>query len=200
MKRTVLAVAVFFLFAAMAWAKDDEEHGDGNHKHAVVGVWTMGFCQAAPFNLPFGCTTQLMNFHEDGSVWSSFMFDQDPARFGGLSVGAAGKWHYLGDHRFFVTMLRFANSPSSSTVTPPGNVATILRTDLIVEAHPKSDEAVTTKMVFMYFNSESVPSLPYWVVKKDPYQDEPNQTSPGPSGVPMKRIPSLVPDSPVLLP
>jgi hypothetical protein len=139
-----------------------------------------------------------MNFHEDGSVWSSFMFDQDPARFGGLSVGAAGRWHYLGDHRFFVTMLRFTNSPATSTTVPPGNVATIFRSDLIVEAHPMSDEAVTTKMVFLYFNSESVaPSLPYQVVKKDPYQDQPSLTSPGPSGIPMKRIPSFDPNSPV---
>jgi hypothetical protein len=195
-KRKVLAISLIFLFASMGWAKD------GDPKRAVVGVWTMGFCKAESFldEIPFGCTTQVMNFHEDGSVWSSFMFDQDPVRFGGLSVGAAGNWSYLGNNRFYVTMLRFTNYPSNSSVAP-GNVAFLLRTDLIMEAFPMRDEAVTTKMVFMYFASEpATPYLPYRVVKKDPYQDPPDNTTPGPSGIPMKRVPSFVPDSPVLLP
>ena len=188
MKRTVLAFLALFLWATMALASD------GDPKRAVVGVWTMGFCKAespAPYPLPFGCTTQFVNFQEDGSVWSSYMFDQNQfSNFGGLSVGATGKWYYLGNNRFFVTMLRFINNPAS------GRVAWILRTDFTVEAYPKIDEAVTGKMSLLYFKAMETP--PY-VVKKDPYADDPDETwSNMPAGIPMKRLPSLVPDSPVL--
>jgi hypothetical protein len=188
MKRTVLALMGLFLFAAMALASD------GDPKSAVVGVWTMGFCKAEgppPYPLPFGCTTQFVNFHEDGSVWSSYMFDQNQSsNFGGLSVGATGKWYYLGGNRFFVTMLRFINDHST------GRVAWILRTDFTVEAFPHSDDAVTGKMILLYFEAMQTP--PY-VVRKDPYADEPDQTySNMPMGIPMKRLPSFVPDSPAL--
>ena len=188
MKRTALVFLAIFLFATMALASD------GDPKRAVVGVWTMGFCQAEappPYPLPFGCTTQFVNFHEDGSVWSSYMFDQNKnSQFGGLSVGATGKWYYLGDGRFFVTMLRFINSPTT------GRAAWLLRTDFTVEAFPKMDEAVTGKMSLLYF--EAMETAPY-VVKKDPYADEPDEIwSSLPVGIPMKRLPSLVPDSPVL--
>lgn len=194
MRRAVLVLLVLFLFATLALAED------GDPKRAVVGVWTMGFCQAQspPYPFPFGCTTQVVNFHEDGSVWSSYMFDQVPlSPFGGVSVGATGTWQYLGGHQFFVTMLRFVNDHST------GKVQGLLRTDFTVEANPKSHEAVTGKMVFMGF--AAVPAkegettyLPYPVVKKDPYQDEADTVQPGPTGIPMKRVPSFDPNSPVL--
>lgn len=188
MKRTVLTFLALCLFSAMALASD------GDPKSAVVGVWTMGFCKAeapAPYPLAFGCTTQFVNFHEDGSVWSSYMFDQNPSSsFGGLSVGATGRWYYLGNGRFFVTMLRFINNPAT------GRVAWILRTDFTVAAYPHSDEAVTGKMSLLYFKAIETP--PY-VVKKDPYADAPDETfSNMPTGIPMKRLPASIPDSPVL--
>jgi hypothetical protein len=213
MRHTVLAFLVLFLFGTMALAADGDHRRDdprGNDpkrddpKMAVVGVWTMGFCQAellpgsGPRPLPFGCTTQLVNFHKDGSVWSSYMFDQNPrSAFGGYSVGAAGKWHYLGNNQFFVTMLRFINDLST------GQVKWILRTDFTVEAYPKSDEAVTGKMVFLDYKAEpaaqdGITYLPYPVVKKDPYRDPWDAIAPGPTGIPMKRIPSFDPNSPVL--
>lgn len=189
MKRAGLIFLVFMSFAAIGWAED------GDRKDTVVGAWTMGFCQAEPFDNEFGCTTQLMTFHEDGTVWSSFMFDQDSTRFGGLSVGALGRWHHLGDHRYFVTMLRFANAKDT------GYVAFLLRTDLIVEIHPRSHEAVTTRMVFLYFKAVPVVSvgqvIPYPVVTKDPYEDPPDSIAEGPRGIPMKRIPAVDPNSPV---
>ncbi len=190
MKRTVLAFLIVFFFATAVLA------ADGDPKRAVVGVWTMGFCQAQaprPYPLPFGCTTQIVNFHEDGTVWSSYMFDQFPASsFGGLSVGATGNWYYLGDNQFFVTMLRFVNN------TPPGTVQYLLRTDFTVRAYHQSDEAVTGKMVFMFYSAESASPLSFPVVKLDPYLDTPNEIRAGPYMIPMKRVPSYVPDSPVL--
>jgi hypothetical protein len=193
MRRAVMAFLVLFLFATLALAKD------GDPKSAVVGVWTMGFCQAQspPYPLPFSCTTQMVNFHEDGSVWSSYMFDQNPfSAFGGASVGAAGTWHYLGDGQFFVTMLRFINDHSN------GKVKWLLRTDFTVEAYPKSDEAVTGKMRFLFYYATGPtidePFPPYPVVKKDPYRDLWDEMAPGPTGIPMKRIPSFDPNSPVL--
>jgi hypothetical protein len=193
MRRAVLAFLVLFLFATLALAED------GDPKRAVVGVWTMGFCQAQspPYPFPFGCTTQVVNFHEDGSVWSSYMFDQNPfSAFGGASVGATGTWHYLGDNQFFVTMLRFVNDHST------GKVKWLLRTDFTVEAYPKSDEAVTGKMVFMGYaavpaEQDETTYLPYPVVKKDPYEDPADAVQPGPTGIPMKRVPSFDPNSPV---
>jgi hypothetical protein len=188
MRRTVLAFVIFFLFAATVLA------ADGDPKRAVVGVWTMGFCQAqspAPYPLPFGCTTQFMNFHDDGSVWSSYMYDQNKSSpFGGISVGATGRWYYLCNHQFFVTMLRFLNDPNT------GRVLYLLRTDFIVEAYPQVDDAVTGKMNLLYFAARETP--PY-VVAKDPYVDEPDEPPVDlPFGIPMKRLPSFVPDSPVL--
>jgi hypothetical protein len=198
MRRGILAFLVLFLFAATVLAANRDP------KRAVVGVWTMGFCHAevlpgpGPRPIPFSCTTQFVNFHEDGSVWSSYMFDQNPSSaFGGASVGATGTWHYLGDNLFFVTMLRFINDHST------GKVKWLLRTDFTVEAQPGSDEAVTGKMVFMDYNAEAaaqdgITYLPYPVVKKDPYEDPPDATGFGPTGIPMKRIPSFDPQSPVL--
>jgi hypothetical protein len=194
MKRAVLACLVLQLFATLALAED------GDPKRAVVGVWTMGFCEAylpPVFPVGFNCTTQLINFHEDGSVWSSYMFDQNPfSSFGGASVGATGNWHYLGDNQFFVTMLRFINDPTT------GKVKWLLRTDFTVEAYPKSDEAVTGKMRFMFYYAtgptQDEPRPPYPVVKKDPYQDPWDEIAPGPTGIPMKRVPSFDPNSPVL--
>jgi hypothetical protein len=191
MKRTILVFLVIFLFATMALAKD------GDPKSAVVGVWTMGFCKAespAPYPLPFGCTTQFVNFHEDGSVWSSYMYDQNQSsrfgNFGGISVGATGRWYHLGNNMFLVTMLRFINDHAS------GQLTWILRTDFTVEAYPKIDEAVTGKMSLQYF--EAMTTKPF-VVKKDPYADEADETYLDlPTGIPMKRLPDSVPDSPVL--
>jgi hypothetical protein len=189
MRRTVLVFLILFLFATMILA------ADGDPKRAVVGVWTMGFCQAQsppPYPLPFSCTTQVVNFHEDGSVWSSYMFDQNPgSRFGGPSVGAAGNWHYLGHNQFYVTMLRFVNNPVT------GAVKYLLRTDFTVEAYPGSDEAVTGKMVALFFEATAV-SPQLVVVKADPYKDPWDEEAYLPTGIPMKRIPSLDPDSPVL--
>ncbi len=193
MKRAILVFLVLFLWVAVALASD------GDPKRAVVGVWTMGFCQAQspPYPLPFGCTTQVVNFHEDGSVWSSYMFDQNPfSSFGGASVGAAGTWYYLGDNQFFVTMVRFINDHSN------GKVKWLLRTDFTVEAYPKSDEAVTGKMRFLFYvatgPTEDEPLPAYPVVKKDPYRDPWDEMVPGPTGIPMKRVPSFDPNSPVL--
>lgn len=191
MRRVGLSFLLFALFVAVAWAEN------GDPKKAVVGLWTMGFCQAEsptpPFPLAFGCTAQVVNFHEDGSVWSSYMFDQNPfSTYGGVSVGATGNWHYLGDNQFYVTMLRFINDPST------GKVTSLLRTDFTVEAHPKSDQAVTGKMKFLFYLATSAAPLPYPVVKKDPYQDPPDEIAPGPTGIPMKRVPPFDPDSPVL--
>jgi hypothetical protein len=190
MKRTILAFLVLFLFATMALATD------GDPKRAVVGVWTMGFCQAQsppPYPYGFDCTTQMVNFHEDGSLWSSYMYDQNQnSPFGGLSVGATGKWYYLGNHQFFLTMLRFLNDPAT------GRVAYILRTDFTMEAYPQIDTAVTGKMSLLYY---AVRSTPPYVVAKDPYSDEPDETvdwSTLPFKIPMKRLPDSVPDSPVL--
>lgn len=192
MRRTVLALMIFFLFTAMVLAKD------GDPKRAVVGVWTMGFCNAqSPEPYPFGfdCITQVINFHEDGSLWSSYMFDvflKSP--YGGFSVGGTGNWHYLGDNQFYVTMLRFLNSDST------GKLLGILRTDFTVEAYPQSNEAITGKMVFMGFYAEEAKPAIFDLVKKDPYQDTPDVTKAGPTGIPMKRVPSFDPNSPVLLP
>jgi hypothetical protein len=188
MKRTVVVFLAVLLFAAAALASD------GDPKRAVVGVWTMGFCKAespAPYPLPFGCTTQFVNFHEDGSVWSSYMFDQNQnSNFGGLSVGATGRWYYLGNNQFFVTMLRFINDHAT------GRVAWLLRTDFTVEAYPKTDEATTGKMFLLYF--KAMDTAPY-VVKEDPYADDPYMPPVEmPRGIPMKRLPDSVPDSPVL--
>jgi hypothetical protein len=197
----ILTFLVLFLFASTVLAANLDP------KRAVVGVWTMGFCQAEslpgydPNPIPFSCTTQLVNFHENGSVWSSYMFDQNPGFMGGVSVGATGTWYYLGDNRFFVTMLRFVND--HTTTATAGQVKLLLRTDFTVEAQPGSDEAVTGKMMFMKYNAEAAVQgdtqyLPYPVVKMDPYEDPPNASSPGPTGIPMKRFPSSVPQSPVL--
>ena len=190
MRRTVLAFVIFFLFTAMVLAEE------GDPKRAVVGVWTMGFCKAKsplPYPLPFSCTTQVVNFHEDGSLWSSYMYDQNKnSPYGGLSVGATGRWYYLGDHKFFFTMLRFLNDPVT------GRVAYLLRTDFTMEAYPQVDEAVTGKMSLLYYEART--TAPY-VVEKDPYLDDPDETvdwSTLPFGIPMKRLPSSVPDSPVL--
>jgi len=189
MKRTVLVFLALFLFSAMALASN------GDPKSAVVGVWTMGFCRAEapnpPYPLAYGCTTQFVNFHEDGSVWSSYMYDQNQSSsFGGISVGATGRWYYLGNNRFFVTLLRFMNNHTT------GRLAWILRTDFTVEAYPRMDEAVTGKMSLLYF--KAMETLPY-VVQKDPYADDPDETySNMPTGIPMKRLPAFVPDSPVL--
>jgi hypothetical protein len=198
MRRAILASLVLFFFSTMALTADrDRKDGDRNewdHKKAVVGVWTMGFCQAQspPYPLPFSCTTQVVNFHEDGSVWSSYMFDQNPfSKYGGPSVGATGNWHYLGDNQFYVTMLRFVNDPSN------GYVKSLLRTDFTVEAFPRADEAVTGKMRFLFYLAEPAPPLTYPVVKRDPYRDPPNEVAPGPTGIPMKRVPSFDPNSPV---
>jgi len=187
MRRTILAFLVLFLFATMVLA------ADGDPKRAVVGVWTMGFCQAKPYNLPFACTTQFVNFHEDGSVWSSYIFDQFPSsQFGGNSVGATGTWRYLGNNQFFVTMLRFINDASS------GYVLYILRTDFTVEAFPMSDEAVTGKMSFLFYLADPAPPPSFPVVKKVPYQDPWDVIVPGPTAIPMQRVPSFDPNSPVL--
>jgi hypothetical protein len=190
MKRTVLAFLVPFLFTAMAFASD------GDPKRAVVGVWTMGFCMANSPTVPpppygFGCTSQFINFHEDGSVWSSYMFDQNQnSSFGGVSVGATGKWYYLGHNRFLVTMLRFVNNHST------GRVAWLIRTDFTIEAYPKEDKAVTGRMILQYFQAMDTPPF---VVKKDPYEDEPDIPAVElPREIPMKRLPDAVPDSPVL--
>jgi hypothetical protein len=190
MRRAGLSLLVFFLFTVVALA------GDGDPKSAVVGVWTMGFCKAQsplPYPLAFDCTTQVVNFHEDGSVWSSYMFDQFPSStFGGLSVGAVGKWHYLGDRKFYVTMLRFVNDRTT------GFVLYLLRTDFTVEAHHMADEAITGKMAFLIYLAEPAAPLKFPVVKKDPYKDTWDQMLSGPTGIPMKRVPSFDPDSPVL--
>jgi hypothetical protein len=190
MRRTVLAFVIFFLFTAIVLA------ADGDPKRAVVGVWIMGFCNAqspAPYPLPFDCTTQVVNFHEDGTVWSSYMFDVfKSSPYGGFSVGGTGNWHYLGDNQFYVTMLRFVNDPIT------GKAYGLLRTDFTVETYPKSDEAITGKMVFMGYLAESAPPLPFPVVKKDPYEDSEDAiVVPGPTHIPMKRVPSFDPDSPV---
>jgi hypothetical protein len=90
-------------------------------------------------------------------------------------------------------MLRFINDHEL------GLVQWILRTDFTVEAYPKIDEAVTGKMVLLYYEARTAPPF---VVMKDPYADEPNETygenGELPAGIPMKRLPALVPDSPAL--
>jgi hypothetical protein len=87
-------------------------------------------------------------------------------------------------------MLRFINNHST------GRVAWLLRTDFTVEAYPKVDEAVTGKMSLLYFAAMTTP--PY-VVKKDPYADDPDEPPTFlPERIPMKRLPDSVPDSPVL--
>jgi hypothetical protein len=187
---------IFFSLATTVLAAGgDPKKAGGDPKEAVVGVWTMGFCNAQsptpPYPYGFDCTTQVINFHEDGSVWSSYMFDVfQSSPYGGFSVGGTGNWHYLGHHQFYVTMLRFVNNPAT------GKVKGLLRTDFTVEAYPKSDEAITGKMVFMGFLAEST-TVPFPVVLKDPYQDEPDTKADGPTGIPMKRVPSFDPNSPV---
>jgi hypothetical protein len=208
MRRTVFAFVVLFLFSTIVLAAGgdhrrkrgcDPGRACGDPKSAVVGVWTMGFCNAQspspPYPYGFDCTTQVVNFHEDGSVWSSYMFDQNsnPQNpFLGVSVGATGQWSYLGDHQFFVTMLRFVNDHSS------GRLIGILRTDFTVIAYPKSDEAVTGKMKYLGFMAQDIGKFPGYVVTADPYEDQWNPEIDGPTGIPMKRIPSFDPDSPVL--
>jgi hypothetical protein len=197
MRRAVLAFVIFFLFAAIVLAAGgDPKKTGGDPKKAVVGVWTMGFCnaQSPPYPYGFDCTTQVVNFHKDGSVWSSYMYDQNPkSAFGGPSVGATGRWSYLGKNQFYVTMLRFINDSTS------GAVKYLLRTDFTVEADPKSDEALTGKMKFLFFVAEDInPLTPRYVVLANPYRDPWDAEVDGPTGIPMKRVPSLDPDSPVL--
>jgi hypothetical protein len=189
MRRTILAFLIFFTFTAMVLA------ADGDPKRAIVGVWTMGFCKAqspAPYPYEFDCTTQVVNFQEDGNLWSSYMYDQNKnSPFGGLSVGAAGRWYYLGNHQFFFTMIRFLNDPNT------GRVTYLLRTDFTMGAYPQVDEAVTGKMSLLYY---AVRTTPPYVVEKNPYLDDPDETvdwSYLPFGIPMKRLPSYIPDSPV---
>ena len=96
-------------------------------------------------------------------------------------------------------MLRFVND--HTTTATAGQVKSLLRTDFTVEAQPGSDEAVTGKMKFIKYNAETAaPYLPYPVVKKDPYKDLDlvDEVKDGPTGIPMKRFPSSVPQSPVL--